>query len=280
MLAVLMTLALSADAEAEVRVMSFNVRYGAARDGENAWPQRRALVAETVRAFGPDLLGTQETLGFQRAYLSGQLPGYAAFGVGRDDGADAGEQTAVFYRTDRFEKTGGGHFWLSETPDVPGSVSWDSSLTRMATWVVLEDRRTGAELLFANTHFDHRGRRAREESAKLLRSKLPELAAGRPLVLTGDFNAAEGSRPYEALFGGDSPLRDAFRAANPTRGEAEGTFNGFDAAYAGAGGRIDWIAVSDGWAVESASIDRRRFGGRTPSDHEPVTAVLRPRAAD
>ena len=101
-------------------------RYGTAQDGDNQWDRRRDLLVETVRAFDPDLLGTQETLAFQRNFLAEQLPGYDHLGVGRDDGGERGEMMALFYKRDRFEKLGGGHFWLSETPDVIGSQSWDS----------------------------------------------------------------------------------------------------------------------------------------------------------
>jgi endonuclease/exonuclease/phosphatase family metal-dependent hydrolase len=265
---------------APVRVMSFNIRYGTAKDGENAWDKRKEFLAQTVAAFDPDLLGTQETLAFQRDFLAAKLPGYAALAAGRDDGKDAGEMAAVFYRKDRFEKLDGGHFWLSETPERPGSKGWDAQLPRVATWVKLKDRRApdGEPVLFLNAHLDHRGEKARAESARLIRTKLAELGKGCRLVVTGDFNAGEGSPPYAALFGklGDqpSPVADTFRAAHPARGKQEGTFTGFKVDATG-GGRIDWIGCSRDWDVRLAGIDRTSRGGRTPSDHFPVTAVLR-----
>src|SRR6056297_1455862 len=148
-------LATGATAE-EVRVMSFNIRYGTARDGENHWENRKDFVAETITAFDPDLLGTQETLEFQKRYLDKNLSGYTSIGVGRDSGGSDGEMTALFFKTGRFEKLDEGHFWLSETPEIAGSISWDSSLTRMASWVRLRDRRGLSErpILFINTHFD------------------------------------------------------------------------------------------------------------------------------
>src|SRR3954453_19665447 len=129
-----------APAAPPVRVMSFNIRYGTAKDGENAWEKRKEFLAETVAAFDPDLLGTQETLAFQRDFLAAKLAGYGVFAAGRDDGKEAGEMAALFYREARFEKLAGGHFWLSETPDVPGSKGWDAALPRVATWVKLRDR--------------------------------------------------------------------------------------------------------------------------------------------
>jgi endonuclease/exonuclease/phosphatase family metal-dependent hydrolase len=283
LVASLFTMASNADAEdakpTTLRVMSFNIRYGTAKDGDNHWDKRRDFLVETIRKFDPDLLGTQETLGFQRDYLAEQLDGYQAIGVGRDDGKDEGEMTAVLYRTERFELLDHGHFWLSETPDVPGSKNWDAALTRMVTWLKLQDRKSSDQppLYFFNTHFDHIGREARAQSAMLLKKRIEELSGQPPVVLSGDFNEAEGSRPYHALFDPvDSMpplLQDTYRAANPVRGSEEGTFSGFLVTNRGAG-RIDWIACTRQFKVKNAVIDRTEREGRTPSDHFPVTAVL------
>jgi endonuclease/exonuclease/phosphatase family metal-dependent hydrolase len=273
------TLALAAD-PAPVRVMSFNIRYGTAADGDNHWDKRKDFLVETIATFDPDLLGTQETLAFQRDYLADKLAGYEAFAAGRDDGKNAGEMAALFYRTARFQKLDGGHFWLSDTPDKPGSKGWDAALPRVATWVKLRDRTNPAAkpVLFLNAHLDHRGVKARLESARLMRAKAAELGAGCRLVVTGDFNAPEASDPYAALFaevdGKLSPVVDTYRLAHPTRAKDEGTFSAFKAASV-TGGRIDWIACSRDWDVRVAGIDRTARSGRTPSDHFPVTAVLR-----
>lgn len=277
-LAVALTMLSAVGKAADVRVMSFNIRYGSARDGDNVWDNRKEFVIETIRAFGPDLLGTQETLKFQRDYLAAALPEYECLGVGRDDGKDKGEMMAVYFRRDRFEKVDAGHFWLSETPDVVGSRSWDTSLPRMATWLRLQDRRHpgAADIVFINTHFDHRGREARKNSARLLRRRAQKQSDCR-VIITGDFNAAVGSPPYQALFGiaqeRPSPLVDS-RAVLHAATDQDGTFSGFERANT-SGARIDWIAVSRDWTVQSATIDRTARNGRTPSDHYPVTAVLK-----
>ena len=125
-----------------VRVMSFNIRYGTARDGDDVWPNRKELVAETINQFKPDLLGTQETLPFQAAYLLERLPGYTSVGWSRDASKD-GEQCTIYFRSARFELLDKGQFWLSETPDEQFSKSWDSSLPRVATWVKLRSRVAG-----------------------------------------------------------------------------------------------------------------------------------------
>ena len=188
---------------------------------------------------------------------------------------------ALYYKTSRFERLDGGHFWYSETPEVPGSKGWDAALPRMATWVKLRDRKapSAPPILFANTHFDHRGVDARLKSARLLRTRLAELGAGCSIVLTGDFNVGEGSPPYRALFGESagstaSPVRDVYRLAHPTPGPEEGTFTGFSVKRT-KGARIDWIGASADWTVVSAAIDRANQDGRTPSDHFAVTAELR-----
>jgi endonuclease/exonuclease/phosphatase family metal-dependent hydrolase/pectate lyase len=263
-----------------VRVMSFNIRYGTAKDGDNHWDKRKEFLAETVATFDPDLLGTQETLAFQRDFLAEKMKGFEHVAAGRDDGKETGEMAALFFRRARFERTAEGHFWLSHTPDVPGSKGWDAALPRIATWVKLKDRKNPSEkpVLFLNTHFDHMGKTARAESATLIRKRIAEIGDGCRWVVTGDFNAGEGSGPYQSLFGvaGEtpSPIVDTFRVAVPERGKAEGTFNGFKPASTG-GERIDWIGCSRDWDVRLAAIDRMAKAGRTPSDHFPVTAVLR-----
>lgn len=261
----------------DLRVMSFNIRYGTASDGENHWDQRKEFLVETIQKFDPDLLGTQETLGFQRDYLAEKLAGYEAIGVGRDHGDERGEMTAVLFRKERFEKLAVGHFWLSETPEVPGSKSWDTSLTRMVTWVKLKDRQATppSELYFFNTHFDHRGEVARQESARLIRRQIAAVSGATPTVLTGDFNAGEGSPPYQSLFAEDGAVKllDTFRVHFPQKQTEEGTFSGFQASET-RGARIDWIACTRHWKVVEAGIDRTAKEGQTPSDHFPVTAVL------
>ena len=154
-----------AAASEPVRVMSFNIRYGTADDGVNAWPKRKQFLTDTIAAFDPDLLGTQETLAFQRDELLGLLHRYEAAGVGRDDGREKGEMAALFWKPARFEKIAGGDFWLSPTPETVGSKGWDAALPRIATWVKLADKanQAAAPILLLNTHFDHQGAEARRE---------------------------------------------------------------------------------------------------------------------
>ena len=174
--------------KAELNVMTFNMRYDNPHDSANNWQFRRDRVARVIESQSIDIFGAQELLINQLNDLKGLLPGYAEVGVGRDDGAEAGEFNPVFYRADRFELLDWGTFWLSETPEQAGSKGWDGACNRLATWTVLRDC-DGRELFFINTHLDHVGETARREGVSLLLERIARLSAGRPVVLTGDFNA-------------------------------------------------------------------------------------------
>ena len=166
-------------------VMTFNMRYDNPEDGADNWRFRRERIAGLIRSEAVDLLGTQEVLANQFDDLQALLPGYRAVGVGREDGARAGEFNAVFFRSDRFELLDSGVFWLSEEPETPGSKGWDGACERLATWTVLRDK-SGRELLFINTHLDHVGEQARREGVALLLRRIETLRDGRPVILTGE----------------------------------------------------------------------------------------------
>ncbi len=277
LLLLLLPLTSSLAAADPLRVMSFNLRYGSANDGDNHWDLRRENLLTTIADFAPDLLGTQETLQFQADYVAEQLPQYSYFGRSRMKTPN--EHCGIFYRTERFTWLAGGHFWLSETPEVPESLSWDSSLPRMASWVLLSDkqRELAPAVLFINTHFDHRGAQARLQSATTIRQRIAALAAianNPQVIVTGDFNTGTDSEPYRALLQDNDSLQDTYHVLHPEQTSEQGTFNGF--AGKTNGERIDWILASPSLQVLSADIDRRSFAGRNPSDHFPVTAVLQP----
>ena len=128
----------------QYKVMSFNLRTMTFIDAHNHWNHRKHLVARTIQKFGPDILGTQECKLSQARYLQNQLKGYQFIGAGRNNGKASGEMCGLFFRTDRFIKLDQGHFWLSETPDKPGSKSWGSSYRRMVTWAKLPATRRHA----------------------------------------------------------------------------------------------------------------------------------------
>jgi endonuclease/exonuclease/phosphatase family metal-dependent hydrolase len=251
--------------------MSFNIRLGVANDGENRWDLRKDLVVKTIRDYNPDLLGLQEVFPMQEEYLRQHFPDYVYYGRSRLVDPKDGEACSVMFRKERFEPSEQSTFWLSETPEEPGSKSWDSSLPRIANMMSLKDKQVrGKKLVLINTHFDHRGKVAREEAAKIIKKRVFALEKGAHVVITGDFNSGEGSRPYQFLVGGN--LIDTFRSAHPTRTEEESTFTAWKGRLIG--NRIDWVLCSSNFRVLSAEINRSNENGRYPSDHYPVTAIL------
>ena len=260
-----------------LRIVSFNIRCTNMNDGTNSWDLRREVFFGEVKRLAPSIIGFQEVRPDQYQDIVGRLKRDFDFvGVARDDGKDKGERALVAYDKRRFKKIKTGDFWYSETPEVPGSKSWDTAITRVCTWVRLKDKATGREFLFVNTHFDHKGVVARENSSRLLVKRLPELARGSPIILTGDFNMHEDSLAYRLLLNrqaGATPwLLDSYRELNPNRSPEESTFNGFKGITNGS--RIDFIFHTPELKPVAATIERVLPKGRHASDHYAITAVL------
>jgi len=249
-----------------LQVVSANVRFASTRDGRNAWPIRRADLADAVRALQPDVIGFQEALREQVADLVELLPDHAWFGEGRIDGALEGEFVPIFYRRRRFDALDGGTFWLSEHPDVAGSRSWGARIPRIATWLRLADRWADTEVLVANTHLENLDGEVRVEQATVLRDRLLTVAGELPFVLTGDLNEPAGD-PAHALL--DEVWNDArLSSATPPEGP-DTTFNGFREPRPGRW--IDHVLVGGPASVEAVRVvDERRPDGRFLSDHFPV----------
>ncbi|MEM6286339.1 MAG: endonuclease/exonuclease/phosphatase family protein [Bacteroidota bacterium] len=261
-------------ANAPLRVQSFNLRLNLESDGDDAWPFRReAAVAILAEA---DVVGVQEALPDMLADIDAALPAYARLGVGRQaDGG--GEFSAIYYRTARLAPLADGTFWLSETPAVPGSQSWDAALPRIATWARVRDRATGDTLLVVNTHFDHVGAEARRQSARLILDRLDRLAQGHPVVLLGDFNVTDDSDVYRLLA---DRLGDARLVSEATPTGVPATWNGFGRDPLER--RIDFVFVRGPLRVLSFATRDETIGqvlgtdsARYPSDHFPVEAVVR-----
>ncbi len=254
----------------EFTAATYNLRVDTSEDGPNAWPFRRDAVRELIRYHGIDLLGTQEGLLGQVRDLE-QMPGFARVGVGRDDGGEGGEHSAILYRSERFELLAHGDFWLSATPAVP-SRSWDSRCcNRLATWAKLRERASRREFFAFSVHFDHEGEVSRRESARLMLHKLQEIAGGAPAVILGDFNATPDSEPVRIMLGA---LRDGRAVCESPPYGPLGTFNGFhvDAPLAD---RIDYAFLTPGWRVLRYAALTDTIEGRFPSDHLPVVLRLR-----
>ena len=271
MLALFLSLLLQATPVTEpVTVMAFNVRYDNPGDGPSAWPMRKERVAQVISQ--ADIAGLQEVLHHQAGELEGLLDGYAWTGVGRTDGVDQGEYAPIFYRDDLLDLLDSGTFWLSETPEIPGSRSWDAAVTRIATWGLFRMRPSGDSLWVFNTHFDHRGQVARERSAELLMARIEEIAGDSPVVVTGDFNAAPDSQVYATMMGGhlvDTRLESQEAPAGP-----EGTWSGFVVRDDTPVRRIDYVFVSRHWTVLAYEAIVDIADDRYVSDHLPVLARL------
>jgi endonuclease/exonuclease/phosphatase family metal-dependent hydrolase len=260
----------TADEPAEIKVMTFNLRYASDKP-PNAWQARRPVVQAAINQVRPDVIGTQEGLYRQIKDIETDLSEYAWIGLGRDGGS-RGEFMAVFYRHDRLEPLEFDHFWLSDTPDRIGSTSWGNTNRRMVTWVRFRDRRASQEFYFLNTHFDHQVQPAREKSAELVVKRVDQLLTKLPIILVGDFNAAAGdNRAYDTLTGAGK-FTDSWLAAKK-HGDAIGTFHNYAGPRAG-GARIDWILMRGPVVALSTEVITFAQQGQYPSDHFPVVATL------
>lgn len=252
-------------------VMTFNLRYASATT-PNSWPERRPVMSDCIRGVAPDLIGTQEGLYPQLKDLASDLPDYAWIGQGREGGSH-GEFMAVFYRRDRFEPLEYDHFWLSDTPNVVGSSSWGNVNRRMVTWVRFRDRRSGQEFYFWNTHLAHAVELARRKSAELIRRRIMALRTDLPLLLTGDFNCADGNSRVWDILVKEGPLTDTWPLAGEHVNEQLNSYNDFQTPKQ-EGVRIDWILVQGAVTVDKAEVRDCSQGGQLPSDHFPVVTWL------
>ncbi|MFB6308708.1 MAG: endonuclease/exonuclease/phosphatase family protein [Haloarculaceae archaeon] len=255
-----------------LRVMSFNVRTNMLADGSDAWPHRRHLVASTIRFHAPDVVGVQEADPFQLRELEAMLPEYEWVGDPRQDGDQRGEHVPVGYRIDGLALVETDTFWLSETPAEAGSVGWDGSHPRVATWARLRDRASGREFVHLNTHLDHEGERARREGAALLVERLGAVVDGEPAVVTGDFNCTADERPYEIVAG--SRLADGRRLRDTRETASEGhhgpTTTRTDFHDLVPDETIDHVFATDDLQVRRHAACTDRGDERYPSDHLPL----------
>ena len=295
-LALLFVTASNATAQ-QLNVASFNIRYknnGDARKGDG-WNQRLPVVAGIIQFHDFDIFGAQEVLKEQLDDLSAELSNYAHIGVGRNDGKSAGEHAAIFYKKDRFKLLRSGNFWLSEKTDVPNR-GWDAALPRICSWGEFEETSKGTRFFFFNTHFDHVGKKARSESAKLILAKIKELAGNMPVILTGDFNVDQTNDIYSIL-NDSGVLKDSYETA-AFRFAPNGTFNHFEI-NSKTDSRIDHIFLSstiiakrygvltDSYRVPKEKANEVSTGGnfpkelklqdyeaKLPSDHFPIMVVV------
>lgn len=280
---------------AQMLVGSYNIRLKVSSDSVNGnvWGKRCQVMCDQLNFMSPDIFGTQEVLHVQLLDMLDRLDGYDYIGVGRDDGNTGGEYAAIFYKTDRLRLLDYGNFWLNETPDRPG-LGWDAACIRICTWGKFASQTATDDeaFYFFNLHMDHVGVVARREAAKLIVSKVREIAQGAPVIVTGDFNVDQNDEIY-SIFTQSALLKDSYLASR-IRFAENGTFNSFDTdLYTDS--RIDHIFVSPSinvdaygiltnsyWTPDNDSselmkghdapqeIDFSRYVRRQPSDHYPV----------
>ena len=259
----------------ELSVMTFNIRLNIRSDSLNAWPYRKDKAASQILFYQIHLLGVQEALHDQMMDLRERLPRYKSVGGGRDDGKEKGEYSAIFYDTARLQLLQTQMFWLSETPSVPGSKSWDAAITRMVTWAKFKDKKTKKIFFAFNTHFDHIGQVARRESAKIVLNKVKEIAGNVPVVFTGDFNSRPTDEPIVIITDKSNALRltDSKEISQTPHYGPTGTFNAFQSKERD-NDPIDYIFLKGKWKVLTHATISETWEGRFASDHFAVMAKL------
>lgn len=256
---------------AQITAMTYNIRYDNPDDGENNWHKRKELLLNQVRFHAPDFLGTQEALAHQLEYLDAGLPAYEYIGVGREDGKREGEFSALFYNAQVFDVLDSGTFWLSQTPDQV-SIGWDAAIKRVCTWGKFRLKGNQGHIWVFNTHFDHVGEKAREESVKLIIQKVKEWTNGGDRVLImGDLNLRPETVPIQSL---SAAFEDARLCKDCVTYGTEETFNGFKLNPENKDYRIDYIFTQN-LRVEKYAVFSDLVEGRFVSDHFPVMVKLR-----
>lgn len=256
----------------DMKVASFNIRMETKSDVGNLWVDRAPLVASLIRFHDFDIFGTQEGFKNQLDDISKALPQFERYGVGRDDGIDKGEHSAIFFKKDVFKLLDKGDFWLSQTPEKP-SLGWDATCcNRICSWVYLEHKKSKKKFYFFNAHFDHEGVVARVESSKLILQKIKEIAKGKPTILTGDLNGAHDSDLYKVL-ANSTLLKDTYSLVEYPY-VPSGSFHGFGRSLQG-NGIIDHIFVTKDFEVSRWGVLTDSFHGKYPSDHFPVVSEIK-----
>ena len=260
------------------RVMTYNIRFAGNEetDGVNAWSNRKELVASMIRFHHSDIVGLQEALLPQLNDLTELLPGYSWIGVGRDDGKSNGEFSSILFRNDRFKVLKHSTFWLSDTPEIP-SKGWDAALPRIVTWAKFKDKETKKSFFIFNTHYDHIGENARNNSSRLLVKRIKEICDNSRVVVTGDFNTRMSTEAYKILIEQSADKLTLYDAQSKSQTEHHGsnvTFNGFGTSIE-PGNKIDFIFVTKDVSVIQHGVLDETVDGLYPSDHMPVIAEVK-----
>lgn len=256
--------------QGQLSLMTYNIRYNTPNDQENWWEYRKSDVADLINYYAPDIIGIQEGLHAQVSYLDSTLVDYDYVGVGRDDGKNKGEFTAIFYNSNKVEPISNTTYWLSETPDKV-SVGWDASMERITTFAIFEDKVSGDSLFVFNCHFDHRGPIARENSAKLINELIEKKGLlNERIIVMGDLNCLPDDTPIQAF---ETLLDDTYHISEQKPYGPKGTWCSFDTQTKPVR-RIDYILSRNNKVLRYANIDDRRPNGLNVSDHLPVFVVV------
>lgn len=262
---------LQAHAQQEIKLMSYNIRLDLESDGENKWSLRKHRVADLMKYYEPDFIGGQEVQNHQLKYLIDNLPAYSYIGVGRDDGKQGGEYSCIFYNKEKFEPVKHATFWLSPTPD-SASKGWDAAYNRVCTYGLFKSKQTKQLFWVFNTHFDHVGKEARLNSAKMILTKIGQLnTKNYPVFLTGDFNLRPEEKPVQEI---TSQMQNARAVSKVVYGNAD-TWNAFKFSEK-PNGTIDYIFISNDKRIrvpKFATITDS-YDLKYPSDHFPVMATI------
>jgi len=261
--------------ENDIKVMTLNIRYDNPGDSIYAWPNRAQQMCNFIKDEKPDILGMQEVLWNQYLVLDSVLTAYSSVGVGRDDGARVGEMNPFFFKKERFDLVRNITFWLSDTPEIPGSRGWGASLPRIVTWMELVEKTSHKHFFCFNTHLAHDSDSARLMSSKILLKEVSKIAEGFPFIITGDFNMPPTSTGYSVLTGlyESVPLfKDTYIITEKRPSGPVYTFNGFSDNTKT--GRIDYIFVRSGMNVLDYKTIIKKDNGIYISDHWPVEAVI------
>ena len=256
------------------KVMTFNIRYGLADDGENDWNHRRELVFDMLAEHACDVIGLQESLGFQLKEIKRALPDYKAVSASRDDGGSVGEACPILYRRDRFHLADSGTFWFSNTPWKAGSKHWGNQYPRICTWVRLTEKDTSKSFYVYNLHLDHQSQSSRQHSMELLAKEVAKREHPDPVIILGDFNMEMDNSAMAAFREKDSRNRyiDVWQHLHPDQPGIK-TYHAFGTLPTGP--CLDHILIDKTIEIMEVIIDARKIRERYPSDHFPVTALLR-----
>ena len=252
----------------DLKVMSYNIRMGAAKDGTNSWEYRYPATALMLEDQKPDVFGVQEAFKYQIRFIEDNFTDYDCVGVGRDDGKEKGEFMSIFWNKKTVKMVKWGTFWLSETPEKP-SMGWDAACKRTATWALMKDKKTGKQFYFVNTHLDHRGSEAQRKGLELIVSRISQInPKGYPMVLTGDFNVKPNNDALKDL---DTKMMSARKIAPRT--DNHPTFNNWGKIKPDM--VIDYIYVSGFSACPEYHTVTEKYGTwKYVSDHYPIYAKL------